>query len=461
MAHVSIQAGRGRRRALHEEERARRRRPGSASSPWRDRARCGSEHGRDVHVVPQQVALGEPEVGPERLAQVGEGDGAAGPRALRPCPRREGSSAACVPRARADGRAQGGGLARGPSGRCSGSSTALMCGRAETRRARAPRSPRRRPGRSRARRRRRTARSRSPPRLMSPRPTKAAGNAQALAERAEQRLHVLAGGHAARAGPPRASASSDPASRRASRSERRLGSAARRGRCRPRRSAAAARGPPARPAAAQPVARRDHEDAGHAGAAARRRRARRRACRGSTGRSGTRTPRPAAAPGPARRRRARSKRARASKSRRARSPPQCAGESRKSAAHGRVPAAHRPHERLGVERVEHLAAPHPPPPGHGHAIAEVARARRRSAHRSRPRSAMPRARAARIQRGSQVEPVRVAVDLDRRARRRPRRRGPPRRGTRWAAATARSRPRACPQILKHGCCMARTSRRVI
>ena len=155
------------------------------------------------------------------------------------------------------------------------------------------------------------------------------GEAQALAEGGQQRVEVLAGGDAAEqhhvaARPqrrPRAGA------RRAAAAPR---SARCRSRCPPRRSGAAARRPPAPPAGTSPSRGRDHE---HAVAPRRRPReglrvgqlapeveaaeegehfAERRAGR----------PRAAAPPGRSA--------PRGSKTRRARSPPQCAGESRKT-----------------------------------------------------------------------------------------------------------------------------------
>src|SRR4030095_8850903 len=69
-----------------------------------------------------------------------------------------------------------------------------------------------------------------------------------------------------------------------------------------------------------------------------------------------------------------------------------------------------------VERIEHLAAPHPPPPGHRHTIALVGQSvdgmrigRDDEAQTSRAGRADPP--------GLEAEPARIAVDLDRRAAR--------------------------------------------
>ena len=146
-------------------------------------AQVRQQHGRDVGVVLEQVALGDAQLGPEQLAQVGERAPCGPPTRTSHClPFRGmmpgvaawatlgGAAGRAAPASR---RADGwcGGLGAWPSRGALPAAGSSLGGRG----CRGARRPA--PARSRARAGP-AARSISPPRLMSPRPTKSAGNSR-------------------------------------------------------------------------------------------------------------------------------------------------------------------------------------------------------------------------------------------------------------------------------------------
>ena len=140
--------------------------------------RCGSSARRHVGVVLEQVALGDAQLGPEGLAQVGEADRArpgAPPRVDVPGRRRAGSSAASL-RATGRGAARGAVVARGGPGRAHRARRPAP--RRELRGAAAPCRTAPATGHVVQLRPASTQRSISPPRLMSPRPTNVGGEEQ-------------------------------------------------------------------------------------------------------------------------------------------------------------------------------------------------------------------------------------------------------------------------------------------
>ena len=164
-----------RRRALHEEELA----GGAVRVALHDHraiADVRQQHVGDVGVVLEQIALGEPELRPEQLAQVREADLLAVDGQRRRCPDRGDQRRGCM---------------RQPERDRDRSADAPLPQRRQLRR------PRPVPDGAGDRHvleldaRRWPVRSSRPPRLMSPRPTKSIGKPQPLAEDADEHVDVL------------------------------------------------------------------------------------------------------------------------------------------------------------------------------------------------------------------------------------------------------------------------------